>query len=66
MEKPPKDIFKIHETAKIRSGKYAGLVGTVTDTKESTIRVHIFGVVNDEPLDVQVWVKRSAVVRNHE
>ncbi len=59
-----KDVFKIHEIGRIRSGKHAGLVGVITDTKEDTVRVLVEGVRNDEEFTVHVWLKRSAVERN--
>ena len=59
-----KDVLKIHEVGKIRSGKHAGLVGVITDTKNDTLRVLVEGVKNDEPFTVHVWLKRSAVERN--
>lgn len=64
------DVFKIHEVARIRSGKYAGLVGEVTDTrqqdgKQTGVRVKVEGVKNSEAINAHVWLKRSAVGRNH-
>ncbi len=64
------DVFRIHETARIRTGKYSGLVGTVTDTKndeagkQNGVRVLVEGVRNGESVNAHVWLKRSAVERN--
>ncbi|MGV0983499.1 MAG: hypothetical protein ACOYB2_03025 [Limnohabitans sp.] len=65
------DIFQVHEAARIRTGKYAGMVGTVTETrtddagKQTGVRVKMDGVFNGEPMTAHVWVKRSSVERNH-
>ena len=68
------DVFKIHEMARIRVGKYAGMVGTVTDirhdaikgpTKQTSLRVQLEGVKDGEAIKAHVWVKRSQVERNH-
>lgn len=59
------DVFKVHEVARIKSGKYAGLVGTVTDTREKQLRVLIEGVREGEPFTAHAWVPRSSVERNH-
>lgn len=63
------DVFKVHEPARIRTGKYAGLVGTVTETVEdggqqTGVRLDIQGVREGEPVNKQLWFKRSAVERN--
>ena len=63
------DVFKVHEPARIRTGKYAGLVGTVTETveddgKQTGVRLEIQGVKDGEPVDKQLWFKRSQVERN--
>lgn len=59
------DVFKVHEVARIKSGKYAGLVGTVTDTREKQCRVLIEGVREGEPFTAHTWINRSALERNH-
>jgi hypothetical protein len=64
------DVFKVHEAARIRTGKYAGLVGTVTETVEddgqqSGVRVEIQGVQDGHQVDKHLWFKRSQVERNH-
>lgn len=63
------DVFKVHEVARIRSGKYAGLVGTVTDQKSDagkqvSVRVQVDGVKDDASITAHVWLKRSQVERN--
>ena len=63
------DVFKIHEAARIRTGKYAGLVGTVTDTvaeegQQTGVELDIQGVREGVPVSKQLWFKRSAVERN--
>jgi endo-1,4-beta-mannosidase len=61
------EILKIHDVARIRSGKYAGLVGTVTQTrtddagKQTSVRVEIEGVNDGEAFKVQRSFKRSEV-----
>lgn len=59
------DVFKIHEVARIKSGKYLGLVGTVTDTREKQCRIKIEGVRDGVPFMVHAWVNRSALERNN-
>ncbi len=64
------DVFRVHEVARVRLGKYAGMVGTVTETrqdgagKQTGVRVLIDGVSNGEPINVERWFKRSEVERN--
>lgn len=62
-----KDQFRVHDVARIRTGKYAGLVGVVTevDVPGGRVRVQIQGVRNGEGVNVHLWLKRSAVERNH-
>ncbi len=60
-----KDVFKVHEVARSESGIYAGLGGTVTDTREKQVRVLIEGVREGEPFTAHAWVPRSSVERNH-
>lgn len=62
------DKFRVHDVARIRTGKYAGLMGTVTDTKDEAgkqtgVRVKVEGVRDDKPVSAHVWLKRSAVER---
>lgn len=62
------DKFRVHDVACIRTGKYAGLMGTVTDTKDDAgkqtgVRVKVEGVRDDQPVSAHVWLKRSAVER---
>lgn len=63
------DVFRVHEVARIRNGSYAGLVGTVTDTKKEAgkqtgVRVRVEGVRDDQTVNAHVWLKRSQVERN--
>ncbi|QXZ10954.1 hypothetical protein KUF54_07105 [Comamonas sp. Y33R10-2] len=63
------DVFKVHESARIRTGKYAGLVGTVTETVEEEgqqtgVEVCIQGVREGVTVDKKLWFKRSQVERN--
>lgn len=62
------DKFRVHDVACIRTGKYAGLMGTVTDTKDEAgkqtgVRVKVEGMRDDKPVSAHVWLKRSAVER---
>lgn len=59
------DVFKPHEVARVRSGKYAGLVGTVTECRPASVRVLIEGTKDDEPIKVHPWLKPSQLERNH-
>lgn len=65
------DLFRVHEVARIRTGKYSGMVGTVTETrtdatgKQTGVRVQLDGILNGEAVAAHVWLKRSAVERNH-
>ena len=64
------DNFQVHDVARIRYGEYAGLVGTVTDTKQNAgkqtgVRGQVEGVRDGESVSAHVWLKRSAVGRNH-
>ena len=63
------DVFKVHEPARIRTGKYAGLVGTVTETveedgKQLGVRLDIQGVRDGVPVDKHQWFNYSQVERN--
>lgn len=65
------DHFRIHEDARIRTGKYAGLAGTVTDQqtegdKQTRVRVRIEGAKDGQPVQAHLWLKRSAVGRLHD
>lgn len=57
--------WRAHESACIRNGKYAGLIGTVTETRPETgmVRVQIQGVKDGESIDVQPWMKAGALER---
>lgn len=63
------DVFKVHEPARIRTGKYAGMVGTVTETVEEDgqqtgVRLDIQGVREGVTVAKELWFKRSQVERN--
>lgn len=60
-----KDEFKVHQEARIKSGKNAGLVGVVTETRPSGVRVKIEGVKDGQTINSQAWYKVSQVGRNH-
>lgn len=65
------DVFRVHEVARIRNGRHAGMVGTVTDQKtedgkQVSVRVQIDGVKDGESVSAHVWLKRSQVERNHD
>jgi hypothetical protein len=68
---PTNDFFRVHETAMVKAGKYAGLGGTVTDERtegdtQKMVRVSIEGVQNGQPVSAHVWLKRSQLERfNH-
>lgn len=57
--------FKVHEIAKIRTGKYAGLVGEVTEIRPGGVRVKIEGVTEGKTMKSHAWYKISQVGRNH-
>jgi len=70
------DKFRVHDVACIRTGKYAGLMGTVTETRDAVgvrwptlcvvqthVRVKVEGMRDDKPVNAHVWLKRSAVER---
>jgi len=59
------DEFKVHQEARIKSGKYSGLVGVVTETRPSGVRVKIEGVKDSEKINSHAWYKTSQVGRNH-
>lgn len=53
--------FRIHQAVTIKGGKWAGAVGTVEETRQSTgmVKVLIDGVFNNEPLQHSGWFKAS-------
>jgi transcription antitermination factor NusG len=61
-----KQEFKPNEVAHIRTGKFAGLAGTVTDTKPDTkmVRVHIEGVRDGQAITAHVWLKAGQLEHN--
>ena len=56
-----KQIPKIHDVVAVSSGRYAGLSGVVTETKEGGARVKIEGVRDNEPVTAHVWQKNSSL-----
>ena len=56
-----KQLAKVHEVVAISSGRYAGLSGVVTDTKDGSARVQIEGVRDDETVSAHVWIRNSAL-----
>lgn len=64
------DVFRVHEAARVRLGKYAGMVGTVTETraddvgKQTGVRLLIEGIRDSEAVSIERWFKRSEVERN--
>lgn len=64
------DVFLVHETARIRVGKYAGLVGVVNESrrdengKQVSAKVQIDGVRDDQSISVERWFKSSELERN--
>jgi transcription antitermination factor NusG len=59
------DVFQVHDAARILTGKYAGTVGTVTEVRESSVRVQIEGVKDEQPVSAHPWLKPSQLGRNH-
>lgn len=64
------DRFVLHDAARIRTGKYSGLVGTVTETRQegerqTHVRVKVEGAKDGEAIAAHVWLRRSQVGRNH-
>lgn len=63
-----KDVFKVHEAARIKSGPVAGLVGTVKEVHPgvaggwATVRVQ--GVRDGESIDETKKIKVSELERN--
>jgi ribosomal protein L24 len=53
--------FRIHQTARVVAGKYAGTVGTVVEVTPQRVRVHIEGIFNGEPVNVSPWLAPSAL-----
>lgn len=56
-----KQLAKVHEVVAVASGRYAGLSGVVTETKEGSARVKIDGVRDDQPVSAHLWIKNSAL-----
>lgn len=53
-------MIRVHSTAKVKTGKHAGLAGTVTDTKTDSAgrewaRLHIEGVQRGIAFTLRAW-----------
>lgn len=61
------DVLGCGEAARILRGRLAGLVGVVEeiDMEGGCARLHISGVVEDEPIDQHVWYALANLGRNH-
>lgn len=46
---------------RIKSGKHAGVVGTVEAVAEKSARVRIEGVMDGEPVNVAPWIALAAL-----
>lgn len=51
--------LKPHQAVLIKSGKYAGLVGSVEEVREASVRVAIRGVFEGKTIDAAPWLKPS-------
>lgn len=60
-----KDEFKVHQEARIKSWKNAGLVNVVTETRPGGLRVKIEGVKDGQTINSHAWYKVSQVGRNN-
>lgn len=60
-----KDEFRVHEVARVKYGKYEGLVGLVTEIKPDSLRLKIEGVKDGQEISTHKWYKLSQVKRNH-
>lgn len=49
----------------IKSGKYAGLVGTVVEAREASVRVEISGVQEGQPIEAAAWLKPAQLEAAH-
>lgn len=58
--------FRVWDVARIKGGKYAGLVGTVTEVKTGTdrVRVKVDGVKDNEPVTVERWFSARELEAN--
>lgn len=57
--------FHAHQTVLIKSGKYAGIVGTVEEVSAARVAVRIAGVVNGEPVNARPWISPGALEVSH-
>lgn len=55
--------FTVHHSAKVLTGKYENLVGTVTKSNDETQKVELLfdGVINDKPVTMKKWFTYSQV-----
>lgn len=52
---------KAHDNVSISSGRYKGMTGNVTETKEGSARVQIEGVADDKTISAHVWIRNSSL-----
>lgn len=57
--------WRPHEAARVKSGKHAGMVGTVVEARDETgmVRVSIDGVRDGEKIAALVWLKAGQLER---
>lgn len=64
-----KDIFQLHDVARIKAGPFAGLVGRITQQLPGVgggwLMVRIEGVKDGEPVDMEKKFRPSELERNH-
>lgn len=57
--------FQTHQSVLIRSGKHAGIVGTIEALADSRAAVRIEGCISGEPVNVRPWINLSALEVQH-
>lgn len=64
-----KDVFKVHDTARVKAGEFAGMVGTVDEVIPGVAGgwavVRIQGVREGETVDEVKKFRVSELERNH-
>ena len=64
-----KDVFKVHDAARVKAGEFAGMVGTVQEVTPGVAGgwavVRIQGVREGEAVDETKKFKVSELERNH-
>jgi ribosomal protein L24 len=53
--------FRPHQTVKVLTGKYAGLVGTVRAVSAKRVQVDISGIKDGECVQVSTWYAASSL-----